>query len=857
MIKIHILIFCMCGFLVTLHSRTILSVNSGNWNSPATWAGGIIPTQSDSVIIATWHVISISANDAACGDLYFLSLSSQLAFTTTQSILSIFGNFTLFSGSHHAIAQWTDGAKIIFKGNKAIQLLSGWSSAETATSFPEIVIDKTAGKVITSGTNMRFGIGSKLEVISGTFELAATDDIETVDLQNSPTRAVFIVHQAGTLTIAGGSSYIRRGSITSADSSRTGKWRVFGTLNLVCSQANRLNFGGIDIEQGGMVTINNGWQSKVLNADTIRVKAGGNLIYKTNINVWHSSLHLRLDRDGNFINEALNMSIPSSLTFNGNIHYALNSGEEQVLSPYLPTYYRLILSGKGSRKLTVPVAINSELVMRGSAFITANSFAISYSDTAGLAYESDTLTQNVEIAEWPADQGPGRITIDNSHGVNLPFNRTVSRELILKKGLFNTSNIALSLLDSAGIVRYNGGSINNSPVFSSANYLAYANTDSAIITGQEMPTNTIIHTIRVTGTRPVILSADCSVAGTVECSGSQLNTGTHSLTFLASSLPPAENNSAYISGNAVMGYRQKNQLGSGFLGLAFPATTDAATIRIERVTGTPIQSTHNQSIAAVWKTTTNSSIADTILLHWQSGCDNGKVFNAQNPPEVWMSLNSGISWSKQQTLVRSSDFHTVSFLAPAAGWFTISDRFHPLAGDVFTMTVSAVPEGLWNGVVATSDTLVAELHEMSSPYSLLGNDKQYLTPQGSAVFHFYNIANNTGYYVVIRHRNSIDLWSGTAVYFNNSSSSYDFTGSRNATYGANTIFKSGKYCMYSGDVNQDGFIDFSDLTLIDNDSFNFTSGYVNTDLNGDLFVDFSDLTLADNNSYNYIGVVRP
>lgn len=857
MIKIHFLIICMCGFLVALHSRTILSVNNGSWNSPATWAGGIIPTQSDSVIIAAGHMIYISANDAACGDLFFLSLSSQLAFTTSQSAISIFGNFTLFSGSHHAIAQWTDGAKCIFKGDRAIQLLSGWSSAETATSFPEIVIDKTAGKVITSGTNMRLGVGSRLEVISGTFELAATDDIETIDIQNSPTRAVFIVHQTGTITIAGGSSYIRRGSVTSADSSRTGKWRVFGTLNMACSQANRLNLGGIEIEQGGVVTINNGWQSKVLNADTIRVKAGGNLIYKTNINVWHSSLHLRVDNDGNFVNEALNMSVPSSLSFNGNIHYALNSGEEQVLSPYLITYNRLILSGKGSRKLTVPVTINSELVMRGSVFVTSNSFAISYNDTARLTYESDTLMQNVEIAEWPANQGPGRITINNSHGVNLPFNRTVARELILKKGLFNTSDIALSLLDSAGIIRYNGGSINNSPVFSSGNYLEYANTDSAISTGQEMPGNSIIHTIRLTGTQPVILSADCSVAGTVECSGSSLLTGTHSFTFLASAVTPAENNSAYISGTAFMDDRRKNQLGSGFLGLAFPATNDAATISIERVTGTPIQSTYSQSIAAIWKTTTSSALSDTILLHWQSGCDNGKVFTAQNPPEVWMSLNAGISWSKQQTWVRSPDFHTVAFLAPAAGWYTISDRFHPLVGEVFTMTVSAVPEGLWDGAIATRDTLVAELHEITSPYALLGNDKQYLTPQGSAVFHFYNIANNTGYYVVIRHRNSIDLWSGTAAYFNNSLSSYDFTGSRNATYGANTVFKSGKYCMYSGDVNQDGFIDFSDLTLIDNDSFNFTSGYVNTDLNGDLFVDFSDLTLADNNSYNYIGVVKP
>jgi hypothetical protein len=66
-----------------------------------------------------------------------------------------------------------------------------------------------------------------------------------------------------------------------------------------------------------------------------------------------------------------------------------------------------------------------------------------------------------------------------------------------------------------------------------------------------------------------------------------------------------------------------------------------------------------------------------------------------------------------------------------------------------------------------------------------------------------------------------------------------------------------KYCIFNGDVNQDQFIDFSDLTLIDNDAYNYTSGYVLTDVNGDMYVDFTDLTIVDNNSYNYIGVAKP
>lgn len=41
-----------------------------------------------------------------------------------------------------------------------------------------------------------------------------------------------------------------------------------------------------------------------------------------------------------------------------------------------------------------------------------------------------------------------------------------------------------------------------------------------------------------------------------------------------------------------------------------------------------------------------------------------------------------------------------------------------------------------------------------------------------------------------------------------------------------------QFGIYSGDVNQDWVIDGSDASLIDNDAFEFISGYVDTDLTG-------------------------
>ncbi|MBK6505118.1 MAG: hypothetical protein IPG02_05505 [Ignavibacteria bacterium] len=58
-------------------------------------------------------------------------------------------------------------------------------------------------------------------------------------------------------------------------------------------------------------------------------------------------------------------------------------------------------------------------------------------------------------------------------------------------------------------------------------------------------------------------------------------------------------------------------------------------------------------------------------------------------------------------------------------------------------------------------------------------------------------------------------------------------------------------------MTQDGTVDATDLSLIDNDASNFLSGYLVTDLNGDRFTDGSDYLIADNNAYNFISAIRP
>ncbi len=85
---------------------------------------------------------------------------------------------------------------------------------------------------------------------------------------------------------------------------------------------------------------------------------------------------------------------------------------------------------------------------------------------------------------------------------------------------------------------------------------------------------------------------------------------------------------------------------------------------------------------------------------------------------------------------------------------------------------------------------------------------------------------------------------------------YNFTTSPSQAYGNNLKLKGGKYCIISGDVFQDGFIDGSDLMMIDNDAYNFSTGrFLPSDLNGDGFTDALDMLIAENNKSRE--VIRP
>jgi hypothetical protein len=159
--------------------------------------------------------------------------------------------------------------------------------------------------------------------------------------------------------------------------------------------------------------------------------------------------------------------------------------------------------------------------------------------------------------------------------------------------------------------------------------------------------------------------------------------------------------------------------------------------------------------------------------------------------------------------------------------------------------------------VGIADHITIELHN-SSNYSIIEQviADVALNIDGTATVTIPSTYSDS-YYITIKHRNSLETTSATAVDFSGTTVSHSFADPGNV-FGSNLgLTVDLNYVIYAGDVNQDGSIDTGDYIDIDNDSFNYLAGYNPSDVNGDGSTDSGDYISIDNNGFNYIGAALP
>lgn len=187
------------------------------------------------------------------------------------------------------------------------------------------------------------------------------------------------------------------------------------------------------------------------------------------------------------------------------------------------------------------------------------------------------------------------------------------------------------------------------------------------------------------------------------------------------------------------------------------------------------------------------------------------------------------------------------------------------SGTSYTVAIQALIQGFYtdgnfdNNLYGTMipDTVKVELHNATSPYSLVTSAKVVLDSSGYGVLQLGSWTPGNSYYFVLKHRNAVETWSKSGgELLNLTAAQYSFVDTAKS-FGNNQVKKGVYWCIYSGDVNQDGVVDLTDVSTVDVDNLNFVTGYVVTDVNGDNLVDLSDLGLVDTNNLNFVSKVVP
>jgi hypothetical protein len=194
-----------------------------------------------------------------------------------------------------------------------------------------------------------------------------------------------------------------------------------------------------------------------------------------------------------------------------------------------------------------------------------------------------------------------------------------------------------------------------------------------------------------------------------------------------------------------------------------------------------------------------------------------------------------------------------------------------------TLNIIVYLEGLYNGVSGlvkvqdsydgmnsydmftgtVSDTLTIQLAQVISPYQTVYTAHGVpINTDGTINLNVIPATLSGDYFIIIKHRNHIETWS-QSISFEFPIINYNFTTAISKAWGNNMMLIGTKYCIYTGDTNNDQFVDGFDLAIVFNLNKQGGFGYRIADINGDGFIDGFDLAKVFNNNKKGVGINTP
>ncbi|GEM_PF-1891182 len=694
----------------------ITSAQSGSWTSASTWVGGVVPTSEDDVLIAAEHVISIDDLSAECHSLTFGDTSAHIDMNQ-NSRLDIYGDFTLFNEFHNVFsAGWSStNAKIRFAGYDAVQILSGWSTTGGSTSFRDMVIDKPNGKVVTGGNGMRLGIQNSLEIINGTLELAADDDLEA----RWASSGNFTENQTLTITIRANGKFILvdgDGShfIRSGVDMPIGKMTIYGTATFTDASSYDINIDDIDVKNGGVLNLDTGLGSATygpeFNPGIITVESGGEIMNTTITDIWFDTSVVILNQGATYKTTSVTTVFPPTFTNNGKVRYQRDFAtltDNQVIGDmdyydvefsFLSNNTQKIWTLTGDRAVTDSLIINNDVnfvltadaphsvtvgnTLRLSSGSLNNSdpdVSLEVSDNALISRATGTISSapdflgmvnlrytstSTSVAtgpEFPTNPSVLKdiTVICGTQTVTLSNDATVNGTVTLSNGIFDIDgpegDYTLYLVDGATIRRATG-EFSTAPTFGSYVDLNYISTVSGVTTGYEMPTGAgTLRNLTISGSKGVTLGSNITVNGTLDVQASMLTTGSYTVN-LASGATLAETSPYTVYGNITTTRTVSQGVNNAFgnIGVEINAAgDDPGSTTVLRVTGTAPALPGVQGINRYFNITpaTNDALNATLVFHYDESELNGV-------PEANLTLyysdDGGTNWTPRGGVVNET-----------------------------------------------------------------------------------------------------------------------------------------------------------------------------------------------------------
>ncbi|MFH2036763.1 MAG: hypothetical protein ABIJ45_10205, partial [Candidatus Zixiibacteriota bacterium] len=578
----------------------ITSAQSGPFEDPNTWVGGVVPTSADDILITSGHTVSVNDNSPECNSVSFADNTANFDMNA-GGMLTVYGDFTLAATDHNAFAGgWSSGSNgIKFAGN-GTQTLSGWNTGGGSTSFRDAIIDKPVGeKVITAGNGMRLCFQNSLEIISGVLEFGEDDDLEarwasSGNLTNDQNLQITIQVDGAFLMLDGaGSHFIRSGT----GSLPIGKMTIYGNVELYDGSSYDVSIAGIDIKDGGQLKLGTGLSSTtygaMFNPGTIAVEAGGTLYSITTSDLWFDTTVVDLQDGGVFNIYSSSQVMPPVFLNNGKVRYMRNSSSsslDQTVNDI--DYYDLEFSYQSNPD-------HEKIWMLEGDHTIADSLT----------------TNNSAVAILTAEE---------------PHLLTVNGTIRMTSGLIDNGDpdVTLQLGDGALISRATG-EMAIAPDFAGAVNLRYTSTTTSVTTGPEMPTDVnVLNDLTITSNDQIVtLGTDVTVNGILSIETGTLATDGYMLT-LGEYGTVDESAGYYLLGNL---YTERSALmatNNDFGGIGFEinaADAEPGMTSVLRVTGNAFDINGDPGILRSYNVipANNSALDATIVIHYSDNDLNG------------------------------------------------------------------------------------------------------------------------------------------------------------------------------------------------------------------------------------------